>query len=73
MTPAHSSKTTRSSHSAQYFVDARHTVMPCRILFSTELFPIGIVCLLLWQISGGSSEPALLITRGVQYVMKTHS
>ena len=29
--------------------DIRHTVMPWRILFSPELFHIGIVCLLLWQ------------------------
>ena len=29
--------------------DSRHTVMPWRILFSPELFHIGIVCLLLWQ------------------------
>ena len=29
--------------------DTRHTVMPWRILFSPELFLIGIVCLLLWQ------------------------
>ena len=29
--------------------DTRHTVMPRRILFSPELFHIGIVCLLLWQ------------------------
>ena len=29
--------------------DTRHTVMPWRILFSPELFHIGIVCLLLWQ------------------------
>ena len=30
--------------------DTRHTVMPWRIPFSPELFHIGIVCLLLWQI-----------------------
>ena len=30
--------------------DIRHTVMPWRIPFSPELFHIGIVCLLLWQI-----------------------
>ena len=47
MTPAHSLKTTRSSHSAQY---RRHTVVPWRIPFSPELFQIGMVCLLLWQI-----------------------
>ena len=29
--------------------DTRHTVMPWRIPFSPELFHIGIVCLLLWQ------------------------
>ena len=30
--------------------DTRHTAMPWRIPFSPELFHIGIVCLLLWQI-----------------------
>ena len=30
--------------------DTRHTVMPCKIPFSPELFHIGIVYLLLWQI-----------------------
>ena len=44
MTPAHSLKTTRSSHSAQY---RRHQTYI--LLFSPELFHIGKVCLLLWQ------------------------
>ena len=48
MTPAHSLKTTRSSHSAQY---TRHTVMYWKITFSPELSHIGMVCLLLWPIS----------------------
>ena len=53
MTPAHSLKTTRSSHSAQYrrhHTVMTHTVMPRRIPFSPELFHIEIVCLLLWRI-----------------------
>ena len=49
MAPAHSSKTTRSSHSAQYcrhqtYSDAQKNSV------SPELFHIGIVCLLLWPI-----------------------
>ena len=48
MTPAHSLKTTRSSHSAQY---RRHTVMSGIIPFFPKLFHIGIVCLLLWPMS----------------------
>ena len=49
MTPAHSLKTTRSSHSAQY---RRHQTYSHALKnsFSPELFHIGIVCLLLWQI-----------------------
>ena len=49
MTPAHSLKTTRSSHSAQY---RRHQTNSDALKnsFSPELFHIGIVCLLLWQI-----------------------
>ena len=48
MTPAHSLKTTRSSHSAQY---CRHQTYSDALKnsFSPELFHIGIVCLLLWQ------------------------
>ena len=51
MTPAHSSKTTRSSQSAQYcghqtYSDALNNT------FSPELFHIGILCLLLWPIPG---------------------
>ena len=50
MTPAHSLKTTRSSHSAQY---RRHQTYSDALKnsFFPELFHIGIVCLLLWQIS----------------------
>ena len=49
MTPAHSLKTTRSSHSAQY---RRHQTYSDALKnsFSPELFHIGIVCLLLWQV-----------------------
>ena len=49
MTPAHSLKTTRSSHSAQY---RRHQTYSDALKnsFSPELFLIGIVCLLLWPI-----------------------
>ena len=49
MTPGHSLKTTRSSHSAQY---RRHQTYSDALKnsFSPELFHIGIVCLLLWQI-----------------------
>ena len=52
MTPAHSLKTTRSSHSAQYlrhqtYSDALKNYLPTP---SPELFHIGIVCLLLWPI-----------------------
>ena len=48
MTPAHSLKTTRSSHSAQY---RRHQTYSDALKnsFSPELFHIGIVYLLLWQ------------------------
>ena len=48
MTPAHILKTTRSSHSAQY---RRHQTYSDALKnsFSPELFHIGIVCLLLWQ------------------------
>ena len=48
MTPANSLKTTRSSHSAQY---RRHQTYSDALKnsFSPELFHIGIVCLLLWQ------------------------
>ena len=50
MTPAHSLNTTRSSHSAQY---RRHQTYSDALKnsFSPELFHIGIVCLLLWQMS----------------------
>ena len=50
MTPAHSLKTTRSSHSAQY---RRHQTYSDALKnsFFPELFHIGIVCLLLWPIS----------------------
>ena len=50
MTPAHSLKTTRSSHSAQY---RRHQTYSNALKnpFSPELFHIGIVCLLLWPIT----------------------
>ena len=49
MTPAHSLKTTRSSHSAQYL---RHQTYSDALKnsFFHGLFRIGIVCLLLWQI-----------------------
>ena len=49
MTPAHSLKTTRSSHSAQY---RRHQTYSDALKnsFFAELFLIGIVCLLLWPI-----------------------
>ena len=48
MTPAHSLKTTRSSHSAQYH---RHQTYSDALKnsFSPKLFYIGIVCRLLWQ------------------------
>ena len=48
MTPAHSLKTTRSSHSAQYCRHQTYTAL--KNSFSPELFHIGIVCLHLWQI-----------------------
>ena len=50
MTPAHSLKTTRSSHSAQY---RRHQTYSDALnnSFFPELFHIGIVSLLLWPIS----------------------
>ena len=51
MTPAHSLKTTRSSHSAQY---RRHQTYSDALKNSSppppELFHIGIVCLFLWPI-----------------------
>ena len=49
MSPAHSLKTTRSSHSAQY---QRHQTYSDALKnsFTLELFHIGIVCLLLWPI-----------------------
>ena len=55
MTPAHSLKTTRSSHSAQYrrhqtYSDALKNSFFPRII-PPEVFHIGIVCLLLWPIS----------------------
>ena len=54
MTPAHSLKSTRSSHSAQY---RRHQTYSDALKnpFSPELFHIGIVCPFLWQIKRGSS------------------
>ena len=52
MTPAHSLKTTRSSHSAHY---RRHDAL--KNSFSLELFHTGIVCLLLWPMS--SSQRSL--------------
>ena len=50
MTPARSLKTTRSSHSAKY---RRHQTYSDALKnsFPPELFHIGIVCLLLWQIA----------------------
>ena len=54
MTPAHSLKTTRSSHSAQY---RRHQTYSNALKNSfpppppPELFHVGIVCLLLWPIT----------------------
>ena len=39
-----------SHHIVLNTADTRHTVMPWRIPFPPELFRIGIVCLLLWQI-----------------------
>ena len=50
MTPAHSLKTTRSSHSAQYRRHQTYSNAP-KNSFSPELFHIGIVCLLLWPIT----------------------
>ena len=49
ITPAQSLKTARSSHSAQYY---RHQTYSGALKnsFSAELFHIGIVCPLLWQI-----------------------
>ena len=49
MTPAHSLKTTRSSHSAQYRRHQTHSDA-LKNSFFPELFHIGIVCLLLWKI-----------------------
>ena len=50
MTPGHSLKTTRSSHSAKY---RRHQTYSDALKnsFFPQLFHIGIVCLLLWQMS----------------------
>ena len=52
MPPAHSLKTARSSHSAQY---RRHQTYSDALKYSSpppaELFHVGIVCLLLWPIS----------------------
>ena len=50
MTPAHSLKTTRSSHSAQYRRHQKYSDA-LKNSFSPELFHTGIVCLLLWPIS----------------------
>ena len=40
----------RGHHIVLNTADTRHTVKPWRVPFSRELFHIGIVCLLLWQI-----------------------
>ena len=58
MTPVHSLKTTRSSHSTQYhrpqsYSDAQKNS------FSSKLFHIGIVCLLLWPISSPQTSHSL--------------
>ena len=50
MTPAHSLKTTRSSHSAQYRRHQTYNDALKNFPFPPELFHIGIVCLLLWPI-----------------------
>ena len=50
MTPAHSLKSTRSPHSAQYRRHQTYSDALKNSFFSPELFHIGIVCLLLWQI-----------------------
>ena len=50
MTPAHRSKTTRSSHSAQYRRHQTYNDALKNFPFPPELFHIGIVCLLLWPI-----------------------
>ena len=50
MTPAHSLKTTRSSHSAQYRRHQTYSYV-LKNSFSPELFHIGIVCLILWPIT----------------------
>ena len=48
MTPTHSLKTTRSSHNSQYRKQQTYSDA-LKNSFSPELFLIGIVCLLLWQ------------------------
>ena len=55
LTPANSLKSTRASHSAQY---RRHQTYSDALKnsFSPELFHIGIVCLLLWQIPSPQSS-----------------
>ena len=50
MTPAHRLKTTRSSHSAQYRRHQTYNDALKNFPFPSELFHIGIVCLLLWPI-----------------------
>ena len=52
MTPAHSFKTTRSSHSAQYCRYQTHSdaLKNSFLPWFPELFNTGIVCLLLWSI-----------------------
>ena len=50
MTPAHSLKSTRSSHSAQYRRHQTYSDALKNSFSPPELFHIGIVCLLLWQI-----------------------
>ena len=50
MTPAHSLKTTRSSHNAQYRRHQTYSNALKNSFFPPELFHIGIVCLVLWQI-----------------------
>ena len=51
MTPAHSLKNTRSSHSAQYHRHQTYSNALKNSFFSPELFHIEIVCLLLWPIT----------------------
>ena len=70
MDPAHSLKTTGSSHSAQYL---RHQTYSDALKnsFSPELFHIGIVCLLLWPITSPqrSSEHSLFEQKFSQKVL----